>query len=87
VMRSVDGTNWTGHPPTGANQWSSVAGGGGVFVGVADNGFAMTSVDGMTWTDMPPPEAVQWKSVAFGDGKFVAVSATGTNRVMYASCD
>ncbi|MCK4789893.1 MAG: hypothetical protein KAV87_39500, partial [Desulfobacteraceae bacterium] len=85
IRQSIGGLAWTAVAAAEANQWYSVAYGGGVFVVTSLDGTnrTMRSTDlGLTWTVVAAAEANSWRSVAYGDGVFVAVSLDGTNRTM-----
>jgi hypothetical protein len=78
VYTSTDGVSWDYHelPAGEAQNWSAVAYGNGVFVGVA-SGFGNTRTliyAGGSVSTVSNYTGRGWRDIAFGDGKFVAVS-------------
>ncbi len=60
----------------------AVAGGGGIYVAVGEDGFILRSTDGTTWTNVSSGVENDLWDVAYGNGVFVAL---GGNRVFVSS--
>ena len=83
LLWSTDGLTWTnasGTVPVAQQQ----AYGGGKFIGVVGNDYAvvMETPDGKTWSEVSIPVAGYWNRIAYGKGVFVAIQASGGPSVL-----
>ena len=78
ISTSSDGIEWISGNPVTANYLWAVTYGGGLFIGVGENGTILTSSDGTTWMKRESGITESLYGVTYGDNSFVAVGFNGT---------
>jgi uncharacterized delta-60 repeat protein len=80
IVKSNNGTSWTGQAISGTPSFNAVAGGANLFAAVGSSGVLYTSTDATTWAAATAPSGLTsatWNGARFVHGEIVIVGNSG----------
>lgn len=84
---SANGRTWTSTTLPAIRSWNAVAGGNGIFVAGALNGYAAYSTNGIDWTDAGRPTTLAFYDIKFDAENELFIAALGTENAGIYSRD